>query len=203
MSHSWIRLVNALKKLPGVGPRMAERLALFILRSDEGKELVQAVMEAREKLARCLVCGLFTEGETCRKCLDPSRDSSVICVIEEVGDLDAIERSGSFRGRYHILGGVLSPLDGIGPQQLRIEALIKRLKISEGAEQIVREIIVATNPTVEGEATASYLAQLIKPYNIRVTRLGYGIPSGAAIEYADELTVTRALEGRRELIFQS
>jgi len=201
VSPSWIRLVNAFKKLPGVGPRMAERLCLFVLRSPDGMELAQSIAQAREKLSRCSVCGMFTEGELCDRCKDDSRDPAVICVIEEIGDLDAIERSGSFRGRYHILGGVLSPLDGMGPSHLRIDALIKRLKASLSSSSPVREVIVATNPTVEGEATATYLAQLMKPLDLRVTRLGYGMPSGAALEYADELTVTRALEGRRELVF--
>jgi len=199
MSPSWIRLVSSLKRLPGVGPRMAERLALFVLRSSDGEELAQAVLDARQKLSRCETCGVFTEGTACRRCQDDSRDPGVICVIEEVGDLDAIERSGSFRGRYHILGGVLSPLDGIGPGQLRIDSLLKRVKASASNGRSVKEIIVATNPTVEGEATASYLARLLRPFEVRVTRLGYGMPSGASLEYADELTVTRALEGRQEL----
>jgi recombination protein RecR len=202
MSPSWIRLVNSFKKLPGVGPRMAERLALFALRSSNGEELAQTILEARQKLSRCETCGVFTEGEVCRKCQDDSRDSGVICVIEEVGDLDAIERSGSFRGRYHILGGVLSPLDGIGPGQLRIDSLLRRVKASASNGRLVKEIIVATNPTVEGEATASYLAQLLRSFEVRVTRLGYGMPSGASLEYADELTVTRALEGRQELVVE-
>jgi recombination protein RecR len=200
MSPSWIRLVNAFKKLPGVGPRMAERLALFVLRSSDGEELSRAIMEARSRLVRCESCGIFTEGAMCRRCQDDSRDPGVLCVIEEVGDLDAIERSGSFRGGYHILGGVLSPLDGVGPGQLRIDALVRRIKAGSSNGNTVKEIIVATNPTVEGEATASYLAQLLKPLSVRVTRLGYGMPSGASLEYADELTVTRALEGRQELV---
>ena len=200
MSPSWVRLVNAFKKLPGVGPRMAERLSLFVLRSPDGEEIARAVLEARQKLSRCEKCGIFSEELVCRRCRDDSRDPSLLCVIEEIGDLDAIERSGSFRGRYHILGGVLSPLDGIGPAQLRIDALVKRVKAGASNGGSVKEIIVATNPTVEGEATASYLAQLLKPLNVRVTRLGYGMPSGASLEYADELTVTRALEGRKELV---
>ena len=179
---------------------MAERLALFVLRSMDGQELAQAILEAREKLMRCQTCGVFTEGELCQRCRDTSRDPTMICVVEEVGDLDAVERSGSYRGSYHILGGVLSPLDGIGPNQLRIEALMKRLKAVESTEYPVREVILATNPTVEGEVTASYIAELMKPYKVRMTRLGYGIPSGASLEYADELTVSRALEGRREIV---
>ncbi len=188
-SQRWQNLVLAIRKLPGVGPKMAERIALFLMRSDDTENILRTILDAKRNLRRCSLCGTFTEQDPCPRCTDPQRDQHVICVVEEVADLEAMERSGAFHGNYHLLGGVLSPLDGIGPKQLRIDPLLKRLT---AADPRVEEVIVATNPTVEGEATATYLAQLIHPLGKKVTRLAYGLPSGVALEYADELTLTRA-----------
>lgn len=193
---SWTRLVTSLLGLPGVGPRMAERMALHLLkRPSSSEELLTALHHARETLRRCARCGdlmEMTEGGHCRRCLDTNRDPSLLCVVEDVADLQALERSRAFQGGYHVLGGVLSALDGIGPEDLRIEALMERL-----AQEPVREVILATNPTAEGETTASYLADILQARSLTVTRLAYGLPSGAAIQYADELTLSRALEGRQ------
>lgn len=194
ISPRWQNLVSAVRKLPGVGPKMAERIALFLMRSDDTEQILRAILDAKKNLKRCSLCGSFTETEPCGRCSDTKRDGHLLCVVEEMADLEAMERSGAYRGHYHLLGGVLSPLDGIGPKQLRIEPLMKRLEQSG-----IEEIILATNPTVEGEATATYLAQIIEPLNKKLTRLAYGLPSGVAIEYADELTLSRAFEGRREV----
>ena len=196
MSQRWHNLVLAIRKLPGVGPKMAERIALHLMRSDETENILRAIADAKRNLKRCSLCGTFTEDDPCPRCSDLHRDRNLLCIVEEVADLEAMERSGAFRGSYHLLGGVLSPLDGIGPKQLRIESLLKRLKTDDPR---VDEVIVATSPTVEGEATATYLAQIIHPLGKKVTRLAYGLPSGVALEYADELTLARALEGRKEL----
>ncbi|MBV9080835.1 MAG: recombination protein RecR [Elusimicrobia bacterium] len=192
----WQNLILAVRKLPGVGPKMAERIALYLMRSDETENILRAVREAREHLHRCSLCGAFTEDDPCYRCADPGRNKRLLCVVEEIADMEALERSGVFRGRYHLLGGVLSPLDGVGPRQLRIEPLVERVK---AGEPHIDEVILATNPTVEGEATATYLTQLIEPLGPRITRLAYGLPSGLALEYADELTLTRAFEGRKEV----
>lgn len=196
MSPRWQNLVSAIRKLPGVGPKMAERVALFLMRSDETEQILRAILDAKKNLRRCALCGSFTEESPCLRCADNRRDTHMLCIVEEMADLEAMERSGAYRGHYHLLGGVLSPLDGIGPKQLRIEALMKRLEDNQAG---IDEIILATNPTVEGEATATYLAQIIEPLKKKVTRLAYGLPSGVALEYADELTLSRALEGRREV----
>lgn len=197
MSERWRNLVGAIRKLPGVGPKMAERIALHLLRTDDTLSIIQAIADAKEHLRRCDLCGTFTEATPCcDRCSDARREKKLLCVVEEVGDLEALERSGVYRGHYHLLGGVLSPLDGIGPKELRIESLLTRLKKVDAR---IEEVIVATNPTVEGEATATYLAQLIEPLGKKVTRLAYGLPSGASLEYADELTLTRAFQGRTNL----
>lgn len=182
--------------MPGVGPKMAERIALYLMRSEETDNIVRAIQEAREHLHRCTLCGAYTEQDPCGRCSDPGRNHRLLCVVEEVADLDALERSGAFNGLYHLLGGVLSPLDGIGPRQLRIDPLMSRL---QGDDPAIEEVILATNPTVEGEATATYLSQMIHPLGKKVTRLAYGLPSGLALEYADELTLSRAYEGRKEV----
>jgi recombination protein RecR len=197
MTPRWDNLVLAIKKLPGVGPKMAERIAMHLLRSDEDSALINAIKDAKNYLRRCSLCGIYTESEPCKRCTSTDRDAKVICVVEEMSDLVALERSGAFQGHYHLLGGVLSPLDGIGPKQLRIDILIKRL---EKALTPIEEVIIATNPTVEGEATATYLAQLIHPLGPKITRLAYGLPAGASLEHTDETTLTRALEGRRIMI---
>jgi len=196
MNPLWDNLVSAIRKLPGVGPKMAERMALFLLRSSDTDQLVKAIQEAKERLKKCGLCGIYSEKDICLRCSDPSRDHQLLCVVEEMADMMSLERSGVFHGHYHLLGGVLAPLDGIGPKDLRVKALMDRL---EKDDPRVEEIILATNPTVEGEATATYLSQLIQPFHKKITRLAYGLPSGASLEYADELTVSRAFEGRQEM----
>lgn len=196
MSGRWQNLVDAIRHLPGVGPKMAERIALFLMRSEATESILTAIQEARRHLKTCAHCGVYSETEVCPRCNDQTRDAHLLCVVEEMSDLLALEKSGAFRGHYHLLGGVLSPLDGVGPDDLRIKPLLRRLRDASGG---VDEIILATNPTVEGEATATYLAQVIRPLGKRVSRLAYGLPSGASLEYADELTLTRAFEGRRSL----
>jgi recombination protein RecR len=193
---SFSRLVAELAKFPGIGKKTAARLAFHILRSPESETnaLADAIRDLKEKIRFCSVCHHITENDPCPLCTDPARDEQVVCVVEEPQDLISIERSRSFRGRYHVLHGALSPLDGIGPDELHMKDLVERLKGSP-----VREVILATNFTVEGEATALYLARLIRPLDIRVTRPAHGIPMGSDIEYVDEATVHRAVEGRQEL----
>lgn len=190
------RLLEELERLPGIGPKSAQRIAYFILRSDEevAGRLADALLEVKRTIHFCPTCFDFAEGNLCQVCADPERDPSIICVVEEPRDVVAIERTGEFRGLYHVLGGVISPIDGIGPEQLRVRELIDR--VSAGA---VTEVVVATNTTVEGETTALYLARLLKPLGLRVTRIASGLPVGGDLEYADEVTLGRALEARREL----
>ncbi|NLP36090.1 MAG: recombination protein RecR [Firmicutes bacterium] len=190
------RLIEALQQLPGVGPKTAQRLALFILSlpREEVVKMARAMVEAKDKTHYCRVCGNFSEQDLCSVCLDKRRDGSVVCVVQDARDIIALERMRDYRGLYHVLGGAISPIDGIGPDQLRIRELLGRVQKGR-----VKEVILATNPTVEGEATALYLAKILKPVGIRVTRLAHGLPVGADLEYADEVTLLRALEGRREL----
>lgn len=189
-------LINQFSRLPGIGKKTAQRLALSILEQppEKAKQFAKALVEAREKIHFCSNCQALTDLDICQICSNPQRDRSVICVVEEPKDVIAFERMREFSGLYHVLHGVISPLDNIGPEQLKIKELLKRLSTGE-----VTEIIMATNPTVEGEATASYLSRLIKPMGIKVTRLAYGIPVGGELEYADEYTLARALEGRNEI----
>ena len=189
-------LIDALRRLPGIGTKSAQRLAFHLLKAptDEAMALAIAIKTAKEKVAICRTCFNVSEAEDCAFCRDPRRDGSVICVIEEPGDIIAVERTQEFRGRYHVLGGHISPIDGIGPDDLRIRELLKRL---EGGE--VKEVILCTNPTVEGEATAIYLANLLRPIVGRVSRIASGLPVGGDLEYADEITLGRALEGRRDI----
>lgn len=193
---SFARLVAELAKFPGIGQKTATRLAFHILRQPvaEGEALAGAIRDLKERVRFCSSCFHITETDPCPLCTDPARDDTLLCVVEEPQDLIAIERSRSFRGRYHVLHGALSPLDGIGPEDLKIAPLLDRL---HGGE--FREVLVATNFTVEGEATALYLARLIHPLGLHVTRLAYGIPMGSDLEYVDEATVNRAVEGRREI----
>ena len=193
---SFSRLVTELAKLPGIGRKTAARLAFHLLRrpASEGQALAAAIVELQEKIRFCSVCFGITEHDPCELCSDPGRDTHQLCVVEEPQDMIAIERSRSFGGRYHVLHGALSPLDGIGPEELKVAELMARLE-----ENAADEVLIATNFTVEGEATALYLARLIKPLGIRATRLAYGIPMGSDLEYVDEATVNRAVEGRREL----
>ncbi len=193
---SFARLVAELAKFPGVGNKTATRLAFFLLRQPEAQAeaLAAAIIELRRNTRFCSVCFHITEQDPCSLCSDPGRDESLLCVVEEPQALLAIERSRSFKGHYHVLHGALSPLDGIGPEDLKIASLIKRLE-----QSAIQEIIIATNFTVEGDATALYLAKLIQPFGIKLTRLAYGIPMGSELEYVDEATVNRAVEGRRDI----
>jgi recombination protein RecR len=190
------RLVDELSRLPGIGEKSATRLAFFLLRADDAypQALAEAIKGLKREIRLCSQCLGFTEQEPCGLCADPRRSGEVLCVVEDPADILAIERAGDFRGRYHVLHGTLAPLDGIGPEQLKIAELLERLR-----DGTVREIILATNPTVEGEATALYLAKLIKPTGVRVTRIAHGLPMGGDVEYADSVTLSRALEGRREM----
>ena len=190
------RLIQAFSKLPGIGEKTAARLAFHVLRSDRGLAdgLAEALRALKDQTRLCTTCHGLTESDPCPICANTERAADVICVVEEPADLIAIERSRGFRGRYHVLQGVLSPLDGVGPENLQIGGLLERLH-----GDTVREVIVATNPTVEGEATALYLARLIKPLGVRVTRIAHGIPMGGDVEYADVVTLGRALDGRREM----
>jgi recombination protein RecR len=190
------RLIEALQRLPGIGPKTAQRLAFFLLKqpAEEVTRLAEALSQLRLLISHCRTCFNVTQEDPCRICADPRRDSRLLCVVEEPNDLLAIERTGEFRGRYHVLLGALSPLDGIGPEDLKVRELLSRL---EG--EPVEEIILATNPSVEGEATAIYLAKLLKPFALRITRIARGLPVGGDLEYADEVTLSKALEGRRDM----
>jgi recombination protein RecR len=190
------RLIQELKKLPGIGQKTAQRLAFHLLRGDreEALALADAIRDAKEKIRACSVCNNVTDTDPCLYCSSVSRNPKIICVVEEPHNIVPIEKTRQYHGLYHVLGGAISPLGGVGPDQLKIKGLIARLR--NGA---VEEIIVATNPTAEGEATAVYLSKLIKPLGIRVTRIAMGIPVGSDIEYADEITMLKSMEGRREL----
>lgn len=186
-------LISYLTRLPGVGPKTAQRLALHLLNTREADALglAQAISEARRKVKRCRVCGNLTDDDCCPVCLDDTRDNTTLCVVEQPGDCIVIERTNQFHGRYHVLHGSLSPMEGIGPADLNIESLLKRLQGSD-----IKEVIMATNTGVEGEATALYLARQIKPLGISVSRLAYGVAVGGDLEYTDEVTLGRALQGR-------
>jgi recombination protein RecR len=190
------RLVEAFNRLPGIGPKSAQRLAYYILRApiEEARDLANALIEVKERVVLCSRCQDITDQDPCRICSDLSRDPTVLCVVEEPLDLRAIERTNGFRGRFHVLHGVISPADGIGPDDLKIAQLLSRLRDEDSA---VTEIIVATNPNLEGEATAMYLSRLLTPLGIKVSRLARGLPSGADLEYADDVTLGRALEFRQ------
>jgi recombination protein RecR len=190
------RLINEFKHLPGIGQKSAQRLAFHVLRAsrDDAEHLAQAILDVKDRLGLCRVCNNITDSELCNFCSDPNRDQRLLCVVEEPHNIVAIETTRQFSGVYHVLHGALSPLKGIGPEQLKIKSLVER--IGEGH---VEEIIVATNPTVEGEATAVYLSRLLKPLGVRVSRIAMGIPVGSDLEFADEVTISKALEGRREM----
>jgi recombination protein RecR len=190
------RLIQEFKRLPGIGQKSAQRLAFHVLRSsqEDADRLVAAVQDVKTKLGLCEVCNNISDGEQCPFCRDTNRDRSVLCVVEEPHDILPIETTRQFQGLYHVLHGAISPLRGIGPDQLRIQNLLTRLESDE-----VREIILATNPNVEGEATAAYLSRLLKPLGVKVTRIGMGIPVGSDLEFADEVTMMKSLENRREL----
>jgi len=189
------RLAAELQKLPGIGAKSAARLAYHLLRSapEEAERLARAIQDSRQAVRRCSICNTLTETDPCDVCSDPERDASLLCVVEEPGNVVAIEKTREFRGRYHVLWGALSPLKGIGPEEIDAEGLIRRITGE------VREVILATNPNVEGEATALYIAKRLRPAGVRVTRIAFGLPVGGDIEYADEVTMARSLENRREL----
>ncbi len=189
-------LIDELGRLPGVGPKSAQRIAFYLLKTDaaDAKRLARAIEDAKDRVRWCTRCYNIAEGDLCGFCRDERRDTHLICVVEEPRDIVAIERTGEFPGRYHVLQGAISPIEGIGPEQLRVKELLARI-----SDEGVTEVILATNPNIEGEATAMYLARLLKPLGLRVTRIASGLPVGGDLEYADEVTLGRALEGRREV----
>ena len=190
------RLIEELQRLPGIGPKSAQRLAFFFLKSEESDvaRLADALTQAKECIHFCSRCFNFASDDLCEICSNAERDQSIICVVEEPKDIVAFERTGEYRALYHVLQGAISPIDGVGPEQLRVRELLARL-----GDGVVKEVVVATNPTVEGETTALYLARLVKPLGVRVTRIASGLPVGGDIEYADEVTLGRALEARRDM----
>jgi recombination protein RecR len=189
-------LIDALGKLPGIGPKSAQRLAFYFLQTDpmSVENLARLLMEVKQKVKSCKTCGAVSETEICNLCNDTRRDQTSICVVEEAKDISSVEKTREFKGKYHVLGGVISPIDGIGPDQLRIKELIKRV-----SEENIQEVIIATNPNLEGEATAAYLVKVLEPSQILVTRLASGLPVGGELEYADEVTLGRAFKGRRQV----
>ena len=190
------RLIEEFSKLPGVGRKTAQRLAFHVvnMNTNDVESLSNAILDAKREIKYCSICCNITDKDPCSMCSNKNRDSQVICVVEDPRDVAAMERTKEFKGQYHVLNGVISPMDGIGPDMIKIRELITRL-----ANQDVKEIIMATNPTIEGEATAMYIARLVKPMGIKVTRIAHGLPVGGDLEYADEVTISTALEGRREL----
>jgi recombination protein RecR len=190
------RLINEFKRLPGIGQKSAQRIAFHMLRAprEEAEQLSAAILDVKDKLGLCAMCNNISESEVCLYCRDPHRDPKVVCVVEEPHNIVGIETTRQFEGRYHVLHGALSPLRGIGPEALKIKGLVERIGQGE-----IQEVIDATNPTVEGEATAVYIARLLKPLGVKVTRIGMGIPVGSDLEFADEVTISKAMEGRREM----
>lgn len=189
------RLIEHLQHLPGVGPKTAQRLALHILKrpEEEVAALAQALLDAKKQVGHCSVCGHLSAEPVCEICSSPKRDSSVVCVVQDSRDLIALEKTREYKGKYHVLGGLISPIDGIGPEQLNIQSLVRRV-----SQQEIQEVILAISPSIEGETTTLYVAHLLKPFT-KVTRIAFGLPMGGDLEYADEVTLARALEGRREL----
>ncbi|CQR45771.1 Recombination protein RecR [Paraliobacillus sp. PM-2] len=190
------KLIDSFTKLPGIGPKTAVRLAFFVLnmKEDDVLDFSNALVSAKRELTHCSVCGHITDQDPCPICQDETRDSSVICVVQDPKDVIAMEKMKEFNGRYHVLHGAISPMDGIGPEDINVPTLLNRLKDEE-----VGELILATNPNIEGEATAMYISRLVKPSGIKITRIAHGLPMGGDLEYADEVTLSKALEGRREL----
>jgi len=190
------KLIDSFTKLPGIGPKTAVRLAFFVLEmeDDDVVEFAKALVSAKRELSHCSVCGHITDSDVCSICKDPHRNGSILCIVEDPRDVIAMEKMREFNGKYHVLHGSISPMDGIGPEDINVPSLIKRLK-----DEDVSEIILATNPNVEGEATAMYISRLVKPSGIRTTRIAHGLPVGGDLEYADEVTLAKSLEGRREL----
>jgi recombination protein RecR len=190
------RLIDALRGLPGIGPKSAQRIAFHILKAErsEAEEIAAAIKDVKDKITLCDICNNVTESNPCAFCSDTSRNVKLLCIVEEPGNILPIERTGQYKGLYHVLHGALSPLQGIGPEQLRIKNLMQRM---EGGA--IQEVIVATNPTVDGEATATYLAKLLKPHGVMVTRIAMGVPVGGDLEYVDEVTIAKSMEGRKEI----
>jgi recombination protein RecR len=190
------KLIDSFSRLPGIGPKTAARLAFYVLRMKEEDviDFAKALVSVKRNLTYCSICCNITDTDPCRICSDKSRDMSLICVVQEPKDLVAMERTREFHGQYHVLNGAISPMDGLGPDDIRIAELVRRL-----GDETVQELILATNPNIEGEATAMYLSRLVKPFGIKVTRIAHGLPVGGDLEYADEVTISKALEGRREL----
>ena len=190
------RLIDELEKLPGIGPKSAQRLALHLLHTtqEDTAALAEAIREMKEKIGTCPVCFSYTAGDLCDLCADAQRDDTILCVVGDARDLMAMERAGGHRGRYHVLQGLISPMDGVGPDSIRVSELLTRVR--EGA---FTEVILATNPTVEGDATAVYIAGLLKPLGIKVSRIALGLPVGGDLDYADDVTISRSVEGRREM----
>lgn len=191
-----VRLINQLSRLPGIGSKTAQRLAYHIISSDgsQAKELADAIYYAKENVRFCDICGNITDKDICYVCADDSRDNQLFCVVKDAKDVLAMERTREYSGVYHVLGGTISPMEGIGPDDLRIKELLERIEKND-----VKEVVMATNPDVEGEATAVYISRLLKPLGVKVTRIANGVPVGSDLEYADEITLTKALEGRREM----
>lgn len=194
------RLIDEFARLPGIGPRTAQRLTYYLLRApaEQSHALAEALVAMKDRVSFCSICYNITESDPCEICGSSTRERSIICVVEEPLDVLAIERTHEFKGLYHVLHGAISPVDGIGPEDLKIDALLRRIRLAATTDQPVHEMILATNPNLEGEATAMYLSRLVTPLGVRVTRLARGLPVGGDLEYADEVTLTRALQGRRE-----
>ncbi|MEG0693582.1 MAG: recombination mediator RecR [Oscillospiraceae bacterium] len=190
------KLIEQFASLPGIGRKTAQRLAFYILTlsKEQAKEFSDSIMEAHDKIKYCEICKNYTDGTICDVCSDERRDKSILCVVEDAKDVAAFERTREYKGSYHVLGGLISPMDGIGPDQIFIKELLKRVQ-----DGVVKEVVMATNPTVEGEATAMYISRLLKPFGVYVSRLAYGIPVGSDLEYADEITLFKALENRSEI----
>jgi recombination protein RecR len=195
------KLIDEFKRLPGIGHKSAQRLAFHLLRvpQEEAERLVEAIREVKAKIIFCSVCNNLTDADPCRYCASPTRDRSIICVVEEPYNLVGIEKTREYHGQYHVLHGALSPIRGVGPEELRIKNLLERLRPNASGESDVKEIILATNPNTEGEATANYLSRLLKPLGFRVTRIAMGLPVGSDLEYADEVTMHKALTNRHEI----
>ncbi len=190
------KLIDGFMKLPGIGPKTASRLAFFVLdmKEDDVLDFAKALVNAKRNLTYCSVCHNITDSDPCRICEDTHRDQTIICVLQDAKDVIAMEKMKEYRGKYHVLHGAISPMDGVGPEDIKIPELLKRLQ-----DDTIQEVIIATNPTIEGEATAMYISRLVKPTGIKVTRIAHGLPVGGDLEYADEVTLSRAIEGRREL----
>lgn len=190
------KLIDGFMRLPGIGPKTASRLAFFVLdmKEDDVLDFAKALVNAKRNLTYCSICHNITDSDPCRICEDTHRDKSIVCVLQEARDVIAMEKMKEYRGDYHVLQGAISPMDGIGPEDIKIAELLKRLQ-----SDIIQEVIIATNPTIEGEATAMYISRLVKPTGIKVTRIAHGLPVGGDLEYADEVTLSKAIEGRREL----